>query len=581
MADDIFDIALSVDAAAAMPGAATIVGVFRELVSVLAQARQEAQQFGDKTMQLRDSLRDIASVRGQAGVSDELIKETLDLRKKSGMTATEAHSFTEQFLGEAEAFRDKMDPKEFQRLSEQAARYAVVVGGDVGTRGKLAGRLMALAAPGTKADDIMNDMNEANRIIESGSGKAHLVTTSYTNLAATMLQPGGTGRVGSARTLAILAMAASRVGGESEVDTNVERFAKAVQGGTTSKPWREFLKGAGVKEGMKVEESMQVVFDKMEGAAQSGRDLDRYLQDMGIQRTEERRTLVAMFGQRESMNVELARRVQAKPGQETAAGRIDAGTRSREVQRRLTDAALAAKDVEYGMGQEVFGTYLKKAQIELYDQLTPEAKAAGWIENLAARAQGTTRPEVMLKQRAVQIYERENQVRLGPADETAEDVIARDEAPGAGLRQRSDMAREFLNPALAGARARMMAMNALPGVSPKTRAAARTEYISQLRSVMERERADRRAIGALDVNRDVAGEITHAESALRLGDVSQRTEMGPTGQQMTGREYGEYLHAKGLTGDQWQGEMNKFLKRLNARQAGPMMAPAPGGQPAK
>jgi hypothetical protein len=43
MADDIFDIALSVDAAAAMPGAATIVGFFRELVSVLAQARQVAR----------------------------------------------------------------------------------------------------------------------------------------------------------------------------------------------------------------------------------------------------------------------------------------------------------------------------------------------------------------------------------------------------------------------------------------------------------------------------------------------------------------------------------------------------------
>jgi hypothetical protein len=340
-------------------------GVFstaRQLVEGMKDSLTDLRTYTEKmnqdltNMQLR--LAEVQSISGRAGTGGApVLQEHLELMKYTGMTSEQAMKFTGEFTGEAEIYRPKFTPGDFRRIQQDAARFAMIHGGDTGTHATIAGRLAGYAAPGTGADEIMRQQAEIYRLLNAGAGNTAQLAASFNNALATLVSPTGEGgQVGSARALAGLAVGASRLGAPATVDTTLERFANVMTGQTRSKDWTKFLRGGadegglGIKEGTPVESAMGRVFARMERESATGKDLMQWAKDMGISNAAERRTLVGMFNQRFGIQQEMAkpevttaeaRQVLTDPytmgragfRPELALGRAQAGTRAAQLEQ--------------------------------------------------------------------------------------------------------------------------------------------------------------------------------------------------------------------------------------------------------
>jgi hypothetical protein len=433
--DENLQIALTLDAGAAAPAVAGAVTMFRAIVDTLRDAHKESDDLAAATTRVRDSLRDIRALSGAGPVSDEFLRTHLQFIRDTGLTQTQAHDFIEQFLGEAEASRGKMaSPEEFSRLQNVGAQYGAALGGDIGSHAKILGRLVGIGPQGQTAEDVMGQFAEVTRIMNYGSGELSLAMKSLSNAAAFTLQEGGTGPVGSARNLAVLGMGASRLGSESTIDTTIMQFMRATTGAGTEK-WREFLRGdvagggLGVKEGTKIEEAMIPLFRAMEkvanipaltgtredqarqaqaiaaGGTQQGKDLDTWLREQGMTSMEERRSVIGMFSQRQTMTEMLGAAPEATGA--TAADVVAKVRASRSGQQALADAALMATETEVGMEHEPLRRYLTLARERLTAERAPgfAGVPTNVFERMAGGMIGTDPQERMIFERAQQIAE--------------------------------------------------------------------------------------------------------------------------------------------------------------------------------
>lgn len=532
MADDVFSVALALDAGPAAPAVGVAVGMFRSILDVLRQAREESEQFARSTTEIRDALRDVRALSGKGGVDDAFLRTHLEFIKQTGMTKTESHDFVEQFLGEAESFRGKMDPKQFEQLQTLSAQYAVAVGGDVGTRAKLAGRLLGMGPEGRGATDVLGEMAEVNRLLGLGSGKTDLLTKSYLNAAASMLSEGGTGAVGSSRNLAALAMGASRLGGEFTVDTTLEQFGKAVQGFGPD-AWQKFVKkDLGVQEGTKVEQAMIPMFKWMEQQQAGGRDLNAALQEQGLDRVEMRRALIGMFNQRQSIMTELAGQGGQVSTPQAAMQQIADAFSSTEGRARLAEGQVTAAETEVGMRFENANIYRRKAYAELLKtgELGPEATAANVLTGLMSKAVGTTREELLIDKKATEIYQRDTGRKINQVDPT------------------------MLESAVGGLFDLFIAPQ---GEHDKEMTGDTARGIAQWRSGQA---------GGLQQG------MMESEDARKVGDWGNVLIAGPQGM-MTYSQFESMYRSQGKTDAEIKGLMAHVLERIQAERARPMAVP--------
>jgi hypothetical protein len=336
------------------------------------------------------------------------MRSQLGFMKQTGMTATEAHTFQEQFLGEAAAYTGRLAPGEQERLQTFGAQYATTLGGDVAPRAQLYGRLLSLGGQNRTAEQIVGEAAEVNRLLEAGSGETDRLTQSLLNASASMVQPGGTGSVRDIRSLAALAMGASRLGSPSTVDTTLMQFARAAQGQGTPE-WGQFVRGElGVQEGTKVEDAMVPLFDAMRQAQAQGRALPDWLKEKGLTQVEQQRAVIGMFGQGESMLSELRGPVRATA--ETARAQVGAFYADPLAGgRRLDEANLETARIEAGMRQEERRSLLIAAQAEAIRQgrVGPEATGANAVETMIAKKIGDLTPdERVINEIAEQMFEK-------------------------------------------------------------------------------------------------------------------------------------------------------------------------------
>lgn len=528
MADEIFEVGLFVDPSPMTVGIAGGTALFQAFSNSLRESLELSKQLAEQTNTIRDSLRDVRALQGPgAGVSDQVLRTQIDLIKASGMTATEAHDFVAQYLGEAEAYRGKAGAGEYERLETMSAQYSVAKGGDPQLRAKVAGRLLGMGGEDRTAESVMGEMAEVNRLLELGSGNTVRLTKSWLNASSSMLAEGGGGAVGSARNLAALAMGASRLGSEYSVDTTLEQFGKAVQGFGPEK-WQTFVKeGLGVKEGTKVEDAMRPMFAWMEQQQAHGRDLNAVLQEQGLDRTEMRRSLVGMFNQRQYVMGELDRPGSLSPGGRMAGigevqQTISGFQRSREGQARLAEAEVLGAQTEIGMRHEEVNIWRRRAYANLLQtgELGPEAIAGKTLENLLAKSAGTTAEEMMIEKRAREMFEKENQTKLGtdPSQANLHKVV--------GI------------------------------VAGETAARTLDQYTGVRSNQLQRDIQDYR-------------------DAMSVGDRGRTTTLGPTGKQMTTQEFEAYYRQQGRSDDEVKTLMKGVADRMQNERRRPMAAIAP------
>lgn len=361
----------------------------RAITAAMAQGVEEATQLADKTQQMRDLLRDIVGIQGGGGVGARPLAEHLQLMQQAGLTSAEAHGFREQFLGEAEAYKDRMKPEEYEQLQSRSARMAMAYGLKPETMALLSGRLISRMQPGAKATDVIGQAGEVQRLLQAGSGVTSKLMESYLQSMATLTNAQGTGQVGGPRQLAALAMGASRLGPESTVDTTLENFAKAVTGLTRNKDWTRFIReDVGIKEGTTAERGMVPLFQRLEKEQAQGRDLMTFLAEQGLKDTQARRSVVGMYGQRDILMRELNRPEAERVGAAQVEEKVteayeDRGERGRVLRRRQAEAKVTAAEVEVGKDYEEAQTLRREAYANLLKrrELGPETKADQAIQD--------------------------------------------------------------------------------------------------------------------------------------------------------------------------------------------------------
>jgi hypothetical protein len=384
MADDYFDVAMRFDAGPAAPAVAEAVNMFRAILSTIHDAKEEMDQMAEATTNFRQSLRDVKALTGPGPVDDKFLQSHMQFMKQTGMTGTVAHDFVEQFLGEAEAFKGRMAPAEFEKLKTKSAQYASVLGGDVTSRAQLAGRLVALGPQGQTAEQALSDLAETERLMQSGSKRADLLTGALMKAGATQLGEGGTGPIGNVRNLAVMTAAASRqVGSEKAAATTIEQFSLAVRGFGPEK-WQKFVKeDIGIKEGTKVENAMVPMFQWMEEQQKSGRNLEDALSDQGLERIEMRRALIGMFNQRKAMAEEFKRPMKDRATAATVDTTFAEWQKGVQGRQQMADVGLETAQIEAGKEGESGRYYRTKAATDLINRriIDPRGKPGLQLNN--------------------------------------------------------------------------------------------------------------------------------------------------------------------------------------------------------
>src|SRR5215218_9474941 len=116
MADEFFEVGLLVDPSPMTVGIGVATGIFKAFSDSLRESLAVSKELADQTFQIRDALRDVRALQGAgAGVSDQALRSQMGLIRETGMTATEAHDFVEEYLGEAAAYEAKAAPGEYER----------------------------------------------------------------------------------------------------------------------------------------------------------------------------------------------------------------------------------------------------------------------------------------------------------------------------------------------------------------------------------------------------------------------------------------------------------------------------------
>jgi hypothetical protein len=289
-------------------------GVFstgRQLVEGMRDSLTDLRTYTEKMnsdlVAMQTRLAEVQSITGRAGGSQaDVVKEHLQVMRYTGMTSDQAREFTGEFVGEAEVSRAKFDPQQFNIIQQQAARFAMVHGGDPATHAIMAGRLAGFYDPTGRpiegqAQDVLT--REAN--LYSGlnlvPGNTAAVARSYVTAMARLVSPTGAGgMVGSPEALANLTVAAAGPAGEaSGIDTTLEQFARGVTGQGRAGKWQEFLRNElRIPAEAPAEVAMDPVFKRLQEVEATGASLTDYMQKQGLTSSTERLAIVSMYRNR-------------------------------------------------------------------------------------------------------------------------------------------------------------------------------------------------------------------------------------------------------------------------------------------
>jgi hypothetical protein len=300
-------------------------GVFstgRQLVEGMRDSLTDLRTYTEKmnqdlvNMQLR--LAEVQSITGNVGKdSSKVLQQHLEMMKYTGMTSEQAVGFTGQFVGEAEVSRAKFDPGQFNLIQQQAARFAMVHGGDPTTHAIMAGRLAGFYDPTGRpvegqAQDVLTRQANLYAGLNLVPGNTANVTRSYVTALARLVSPTGRGgMVGSPEALANLTVAAAGPAGEaSGIDTTLEQFARGVTGQGRAGKWQEFLRNElKIPAEAPAEVAMVPVFKRLQEVEATGASLTDYMQKQGLTSSTERLAIASMYRARGLIDVAANRPV--------------------------------------------------------------------------------------------------------------------------------------------------------------------------------------------------------------------------------------------------------------------------------
>jgi hypothetical protein len=404
--------------------------VGRQLITGMRDALVDLRQYtvtmNKELTDMQLKLAEVQSITGRAGAGGaQVLQEHLELMKYTGMTSEQAMKFTGEFVGEAEIYRPRYDPGQFAEIQNQAARFAMIHGGDAASHAILSGRLMGMMPEGQRtAEAVETKQADLYRRLNLAPGRTEALNQSYVQSLATLVSPTGQGgMVGSAEELANLYIPGSRVAGTpAKTASTMERFARVVTGQIRGKEWTPFLRDElNIPEGTPTEQAMIPIFNRMASEQARGTDLPTWLRGKGIGNSKEISTLIGMFNQRQDYFDAVAK-VRAEPMTPAMARQTltDPYTMGREGFRpelaiRRNEAAEKAVELQEAQQNQMAEVFRGRARVQLRqeNQIGPRWQAGlSPVERADMLAKGMVQGEAYVErqkvdERALQLFERE------------------------------------------------------------------------------------------------------------------------------------------------------------------------------
>ena len=279
------------DAATALTGFAGLATVIGSVKAAFESANKAAIDSAKLVRDYRESLRELAMLKGMTGQDTELVKQQMKLRGQTLQTAGEATEFQLQALGAGEAAIGKNISKtEWEKLMVMGGQFQAAEGGAASAHGLLTGMMPRLMGGNNQtAEQLFGKEAELYSIFQPGGGTYSQRVDQYLK-SAPLISAG----LYSPQEAAALHSAFSQTAPDQSA-TLVEQFTRATVGGLgklrgtnlmempgdeEQQKQGEYLQGLGGKPGMKPTEIGKLIVGDLakrkREAAGKGETFDPY-----------------------------------------------------------------------------------------------------------------------------------------------------------------------------------------------------------------------------------------------------------------------------------------------------------------
>ena len=272
------------------------------LESGYRKIREDAEAAALATFALQKRLRVEGVLKGQPTGNEQVLKEALNLRAKTGLGADEASDLTRQFLGATPIGVQKghIDQATIDKVLVEQGVLHNRQGGDAGTRGELAGMIPQFRKV-KGVNDLLGEQEAIRFALTEGRGDDAPLTRQLLNVAGPHVREGG--MVGTLPEMAALVGATSLTAGPEAAGTRTDQIIRSLEAGRTKhrkgqgavESQADYLtKTLGIDEKEGLESQLDKVMADLGKAKKEGRNINTYLAERGFRNSEERQAIVEL-----------------------------------------------------------------------------------------------------------------------------------------------------------------------------------------------------------------------------------------------------------------------------------------------
>ncbi|WP_422932035.1 hypothetical protein [Singulisphaera sp. PoT] len=372
-----------------MLGVDSLSSIVNLVVGAFDKARQSALAAGEFVKGYRESLLELAALKGLQGGTTKVLKEDLEQRAKTGQTQQEATDFGTAVMGSVESSVGTLiDRSEVKKLTEYSGKLQTTRHIDATSLGQLTGMIPSLVGRKVNAEEGFEKLQHIIDLFDPGNASHSSMTRQAIKLAPLI-----TSKVYQSPEEAIGLMSAFTKSNPEGAAENVQQFTRATVGslgrmkganieGLVEKQ-AEYLKRLGASDQMSPVEIGKLIsqdFSVQENdAAAKGEKFNAltYLQKHGYQNQEDVMALMNFHGMNKDQTfTNTFERIENNPRNfQQAMGKLDETQRSDPLfVRRRADLEADQANVATGAGKVETMEAIRKAA---FSRLKAEGKVSG------------------------------------------------------------------------------------------------------------------------------------------------------------------------------------------------------------
>lgn len=160
--------------------------IFDGIRDSAAESHREISKIAAEVLKVRDAGRELAGVMGKKA-DFSFTKDQLKFGAMTGQNPNETREFRTSFQGEAQQFKDRFAPGEFEKYEIGVARMQVkemIDPAEAGALGAQGIRTMPKGAKNLKASDVLGNTEQGFGILQAGSGSNPVLSRQLSKIIA-------------------------------------------------------------------------------------------------------------------------------------------------------------------------------------------------------------------------------------------------------------------------------------------------------------------------------------------------------------------------------------------------------------